>query len=152
MFSRLPAALQYCQQSRSVHIRIGIAGVLHNDLKPENIFLAKKPNLTPDSLVIGDLGLANTIRHYKDNWDEAGTPGWMAPEANGTYTVHSSKTDVFSLGAILHFMVTGSPPFKSDLGTSCFSLRVLFGPTNCWDVQLLCMHILDKCQLLSRFW
>ena len=98
----------------------GIAGLLHNDLKPENIFLAKKHDMSANNLVIGDMGLANTLKHYSSNWDEAGTPGWMAPEANGTYSVHSPKTDVFSLGAILYFMVTGSAPFKSDLGTSCF--------------------------------
>lgn len=99
------------------------SGVLHNDLKPENIFLARKHDLASDNLVIGDLGLANTLEHYTDNWDEAGTPGWMAPEANGMYSLHSQKTDVFSLGAILYFMVTGCAPFKSDLGTSCFSSR-----------------------------
>lgn len=97
----------------------GIAGVLHNDLKPDNIFLARKHDLDPDNLVIGDMGLANTLGYYDENYDQAGTPGWMAPEVSKD--VHSLKTDVFSLGAILYFMVTGSKPFKSDLGTSCFS-------------------------------
>lgn len=121
-------------------MQFGIAGVLHNDLKPENIFLAKKHDMSPDNLVIGDMGLANTMGHYNENWDEAGTPGWMAPEANGTCSVHSRKTDVFSLGAVLYFMVTGCSPFKSDLGTTCFSSKLLLCPTNCWRLQLLCMH------------
>lgn len=76
--------------------------------------------MSPDNLVIGDMGLANTMKHYSENWDGAGTPGWMAPETNGTYSVHSQKADVFGLGAVLFFMITGSSPFKSDLGTSCF--------------------------------
>ena len=88
------------------------AGVLHNDIKPENVFLHKKGNLDPDNLVLGDLGLANT---YEDCWDEAGTPGFMAPEVllDG---VHSPKTDVFRLGVTLYFMVFAELPFDFDLG------------------------------------
>lgn len=90
------------------------AGVLHNDLKPENIFLAKKDSLHPNDLVIGDLGLANTIAFYDSgSWDQAGTPGFMAPEVLGK-NQHSPKTDVFSLGVILFFMVTGMFPFASN--------------------------------------
>lgn len=90
--------------------------MLHNDLKPDNIFLASKHDMSPDNLIIGDLGLANTLAYYVDNWDEAGTPGWMAPEVCGEGR-HSPKTDVFSLGAILFFMVMGTNPFTFRLGT-----------------------------------
>lgn len=85
--------------------------------------MAKKDVMTPSNLVIGDFGLANTLEHYSENWDEAGTPGWMAPEASNG--VHSQKTDVFSLGAILFFMVTGTRPFNTSPGTACFTSRLL---------------------------
>ena len=143
---------QHCMRSAtcctSMNVQFGVAGVLHNDLKPENIFLARKHDLAPDNLVIGDLGLANTLEHYTDNWDEAGTPGWMAPEANGLYSVHSPKSDVFSLGAILYFMVTGSAPFKSDLGTYCLSSKAASFSIKLLQVQHLCMHKSNGCRLL----
>ena len=89
--------------------------MLHNDLKPDNIFLKVRDSTDPDHLVIGDLGLANTMEFYQDNYDEAGTPGFMAPEVLGKQ-LHSPKTDVFSLGGILFFMATGEHPFVADFG------------------------------------
>ena len=108
--------------------------MLHNDLKPENIFLARKDDVTPSNLVIGDFGLANTVEHYSKNWDEAGTPGWMAPEARDG--VHSEKTDVFSLGAILFFTITGTRPFTTSQGIACFSSKLLLLLYSCWPVHV----------------
>ena len=109
--SRAALFTQSAVQDRLANIAQS-AGVLHNDIKPDNVFLRKKGNLDPDNLVLGDLGLANT---YEDCWDEAGTPGFMAPEVllDG---VHSPKTDVFSLGVTLYFMVFAQLPFDFDLG------------------------------------
>jgi len=94
-------------------------GVVHRDLKPENIFI------TDDERVkILDFGLAK-CRHETlaiTGEDSAvstqpgtllGTVGYMSPEqVRGAAT--DSRSDIFSLGVILHEMISGTAPFHGD--------------------------------------
>ena len=87
---------------RSIHR----AGVVHRDLKPANVLLG------PDGPRVIDFGIARAadsaaITH---SGEVIGSPGYMAPEhvAGGTA---EPASDVFSLGAVLVFAVTGTAPF-----------------------------------------
>jgi serine/threonine protein kinase len=88
-------------------------GVLHLDLKPENILLT--PAGEP---VLIDFGMAYLSRLRRDGRGHeciAGTPAYMAPEQfSGLPESLGPFTDVFGIGAVLFFLLTGRDPFAPD--------------------------------------
>lgn len=92
-------AQQLAKALDSLHQR----GVLHGDVKPENVFIDDD-----DSMVLGDLG-AGWLR-ADGGPASALTPAYAAPEV---WLGHAPtvRSDVYSLGLTLMFAVTGRPPF-----------------------------------------
>jgi len=87
-------------------------GVLHRDLKPSNILI--DPSGRPH---VSDFGLAKRIEEDQSVTHTGailGTPCYMSPEqAAGSRGDVGPASDVWSLGAILYQMLTGSPPFRA---------------------------------------
>jgi serine/threonine protein kinase/TPR repeat protein len=82
-------------------------GVVHRDLKPQNIMIDRQGNAR-----IMDFGIARRVGepHLTAAGMLIGTPLYMAPEqAAGEST--DQRTDIYALGAILYELVTGQPPF-----------------------------------------
>ena len=103
-------ARQACAGLAHAHAR----GIVHRDIKPENLFVTRAPD-GGDHVKLLDFGIAKMTEGTLDatltqaGW-VAGTPAYMAPEVctGGTADVRS---DLYSLGAVLYFMVTGTPPY-----------------------------------------
>ena len=89
------------------------AGVVHRDLKPQNLFLAQQHAAAPvwKILDFGVSRLAGTTGTLTMDMI-VGTPGYMSPEqaAGGREVTH--RSDVFSLGAVVYRALTGQPPFS----------------------------------------
>jgi serine/threonine-protein kinase len=87
-------------------------GVLHRDLKPSNIMVDRD-----GKTYVTDFGLAKRFTHdhaITQTGAILGTPAYMAPEqASGGRGSTGVHTDIYALGAILYFMVTGRPPFSA---------------------------------------
>ena len=84
-------------------------GVIHLDIKPENIFLTKETEPK-----LGDFGLAKQILGIGGLSDRMqGTPLYMAPEQFRA-GVLSRQTDIYAIGIILFEMICGKPPFVSN--------------------------------------
>ncbi|MCC9601274.1 serine/threonine protein kinase [Stieleria sp. JC731] len=88
-------------------------GVVHRDLKPSNILISKD-----GSVLVTDFGLAKEVRANVDltrSGMMVGTPAYMSPEqAGGRRELLSPATDIYSLGAILYYALTGRPPFIAE--------------------------------------
>ncbi|PYL75133.1 MAG: hypothetical protein DMF26_08975 [Verrucomicrobia bacterium] len=85
-------------------------GILHRDLQPGNILLDE--NGEP---MVSDFGLAKWLDKNSDltrTLETLGTPGYIAPEQTECPTADlTGAADIYSLGAILFYLLTGRPPF-----------------------------------------
>lgn len=117
--NRLRLFLRICDAVAFAHSR----GVLHRDLKPSNIMVGA----FGEALVM-DWGVAANVRWKtagdtppitpKEGSDPVtqdgvvvGTPGYLSPEqAAGTSAAVDHRSDIYGLGAVLYFILTGNPP------------------------------------------
>jgi eukaryotic-like serine/threonine-protein kinase len=86
-------------------------GLIHRDIKPNNILLA---NGIEQKVKITDFGLARSVddANLTQSGMVVGTPMYMAPEqARADKLDH--RADLFSFGSVLYAMVTGHPPFRA---------------------------------------
>src|SRR4051794_29763569 len=122
-------------------------GVVHRDLKPDNILLQTVDGRLETRLT--DFGVARILNTPSMTTPNAvvGTPHYMSPEA-----FHSSSpspaTDVYALGVLLYELVTGRPPYDSD-SIPDLMRRHMDGhperppgiPEQLWDVIMSCMEL-----------
>ncbi|MEZ4358703.1 MAG: protein kinase [Kofleriaceae bacterium] len=108
---------------RALHIAAQIAsgliaahecGVIHRDLKPDNIMLLTRPGAV-DFVKILDFGLAKMFASGQSPLTAAGvvlgTPQYMSPEACESKRDIDHRTDIYAVGILLFQMLTGTLPF-----------------------------------------
>ncbi len=137
------------------HVVAGVAhahknGIIHRDLKPANVLmdLDGRPRVT-------DFGLAKRAAadtHLTTTGQVVGTPAYMAPEQARDSKDVGPPADVYSLGAVLYFLLTGRPPFTGDsLAELLVKVMVEQPPSPRElrpdvppDVEALCLRCLSK--------
>lgn len=126
------------------------ADLIHRDLKPANVLIDRdgRPRVT-------DFGLAKrltTESQLTQNGQVLGTPHYMAPEQARDSRDVGKPADVYALGAILHFMLTGKPPFHAESYTDLLIKLVTDPPVPPQaqrpdvpdDLNALCLACLEK--------
>jgi eukaryotic-like serine/threonine-protein kinase len=136
--------------SRAVH-HAHLQGVLHRDLKPGNILLDGH-----GEPLVSDFGLAKSLDTTSDltrTLTSFGTPGFIAPEqAEGPARNLTSAADIYSIGAVLFYLLAGRPPFVGENALTVIKeatekpaprLRT-FTPTLDRDLEIICAKCLER--------
>ncbi|GAA0510508.1 hypothetical protein Ade02nite_46160 [Paractinoplanes deccanensis] len=121
-------------------------GVVHRDLKPDNILLATGDG--PPETRLTDFGVARILNTPSMTTPSSvfGTPHYMSPEAFHGATA-SPATDVYAFGVLLYELVSGHPPYRSDSIPELMRLHLAGNPERragipdeLWDVIMACME------------
>ncbi len=106
---------QVCDALREAHQE----GLIHRDIKPANIFAAERGGQY-DVAKLLDFGLAKPLVEHDGSVDVtmdgviSGSPLYMSPEQALGDSEPDVRSDIYSLGGVAYFMVTGRPPFEGD--------------------------------------
>src|SRR5271168_2619982 len=98
-------------------------GMVHRDIKPGNLMLAKQGNRAVIKVL--DFGLAKIKSEGAVNGglthegQMLGTPDYIAPEQIGDARRADIRADIYSLGCTIYYLLTGGPPFQ---GTSLYDI------------------------------
>ncbi len=137
------------QIARAVH-HAHQRGILHRDIKPANILLDEQ-----DHPLVTDLGLAKNTSadsNLTQTGTVLGTPSYMPPEQAKPGHALTTAVDVYSIGAILYELLTGSPPHvgKSAMETVLKVMNDPIKPPREIDpeinreLELICMKCLQR--------
>ncbi len=105
---------QVCGALQEAHA----VGLIHRDIKPANIFAAQRGGIH-DVAKLLDFGLvkekrpeSDSKRGKSDDGSFSGTPMFMSPEQAFAYEEVDGRADIYSLGAVAYYLLTGKPPFE----------------------------------------
>lgn len=129
------------------------AGIVHRDLKPQNVFLAKSQRAgAAHTVKVLDFGIAKLVSDVAGTRTAAmGTPLWMAPEQTEASSSIAPSTDVWALGLIVFWLLTGKHYWKgANVETPSVSVLMRevvidpLVPASARAGELGCAHMLPR--------
>lgn len=123
-------------------------GIVHRDIKPQNIMLLPNGNIK-----VTDFGIARFSRNETKTMTESaiGSVHYISPEqARGEVT--DDKADIYSVGVVLYEMITGQLPFQSDSAVSVAIMQLQADPKKPRELnpmipvglEQITMHAMEK--------
>ena len=123
----LDESLSILAQVADALIAAHAAGVVHRDLKPDNIFLVEGEPLRVKLLDWGIARVINVPTEVTYEGQVVGTPRYIAPEQARGERV-TPQTDVYSLGVVAYELLLGRAPFDADTPTEVMAMHLLIQP------------------------
>ena len=126
---------QVCGALAEAHAR----GLIHRDIKPGNVMICERGG-TPDVAKLLDFGLVlpptEDVKSDKltQEGTVAGTPAYLSPEQAGGQEAVEARSDIYSVGALAYFLLTGRPPFAGRAGMKLIAAHLYEVP------EPLCRH------------
>jgi serine/threonine protein kinase len=141
IFKQIVRAMDFCHQR----------GLVHRDLKLENVLLAQKDRL---HVKVVDFGIAGVASHLAAKDVDTGTLKYMAPEVFREKVKPGPFLDVWAAGVILHCLLFGEMPFEGgdphELLESIDRKKVLVPPALAAQVSKEAVEMLEMC--LEKDW
>ena len=118
LFKQVCAAVQHAHQK----------GVIHRDLKPSNVLVTLRDGKPLPKVIDFGLAKARTSESHDASLTELGTmlgtPAYASPEQMSLGAIDiDTRSDVYSLGALLYELLVGVVPFEADQGQTLIELR-----------------------------
>ena len=142
--------VQLCGALGEAHSR----GLVHRDVKPGNVMLCERGG-KPDVAKLLDFGLVAGLRsgdrdpRITSAGMVVGTPAFMSPEQCRGETDITPLSDIYSLGALGYFLVTGKEPFVRDSAVQVMSAHLTDYPRSILehrpDVPRMLASVLEQC-------
>jgi eukaryotic-like serine/threonine-protein kinase len=144
---------QVCGALREAHA----IGLIHRDIKPSNVLICERGGLH-DVAKLLDFGLVQAPDASADSANltqegaVAGTPAYMSPEQAGGQENLDPRSDIYSLGAVAYFLLTGQPPFAGKSPAKMVAAHIYEPPAPlsknrpdvCEDLQAVVLRCLAK--------
>ncbi len=118
---------QICGSLAEAHSR----GLIHRDIKPANIMVTYRAGI-PDFVKVLDFGLARAVRpdvKLTESRVAVGTPQYMAPETIEHPENVDRRADIYAVGAVGYYLVTGEPVFTGDSTMAVCMAHIQTQPT-----------------------
>lgn len=103
-------------------------GVIHRDIKPDNILMSGRHALVSDFGVARAVSQAVTEPSLTTGGLSLGTPAYMAPEQAAADPHIDHRADIYAVGVVAYELLTGAPPFGGDSPQAMMSAHVVEAP------------------------
>jgi serine/threonine-protein kinase len=120
---------QVCGALEEAHAR----GLIHRDIKPGNVIVCERggihdvAKLLDFGLVLLPAGDADGDKLTQDG-TVTGTPAYLSPEQAGGQEAMDARSDIYSVGALAYFLLTGLSPFAGRTGVKMIAAHLYEAP------------------------